>query len=449
MTTAASTANKPESNRNAAITMDLKAISLTTSLGTTQDISYMVESFQLNEALLLPVTYGSCFVLDGINLIDRVGVRGFDYISFSFSRLGQETMITKTFRIYDVRNRTRTSNSSQTYQLLFCSEELFLASEYFIVKTYSKKRVSEIIFNIARDYLKIPSDRLEIEETYGQIDFACPYMRPFEATQKVARHALTKTDHPSFVFYETLREGFKFRSIESLFKAPELAEYQYDQAKLDSNIIVPTQIISYEAKKHHDSLLSTQTGKFASSLLTFDPITLVVKEIFFDLQEWFDKHAGVEGKDANYFSKLANMKNRKGDTPNKTRESHSRFVASSLDQTKSSYVKQKQPGILPFPVEKTDLARNSFFQNFVDNRIKLLVPGNTDLQCGKIIKIRIRSAEIQGETQTSEGGYGRYIITTVTHMLNKDGTFYTQLTVVKDDSLYTTTPSTTGFGDLF
>lgn len=436
-------------NRNAAVTMDLKAISLTTSLGTTQDISYMVESFQLNEALLLPVTYGECVVLDGINLIDRFGVRGFDYISFSFSRLGQETLVTKTFRIYDVRNRVRVSNSSQTYQLVFCSEELFLASEYFIVKTYEKKKVSEIIENIARAYLKIPVDRLEIEETYGQIDFVCPYMRPLEATQKVARHALTKSDHPSYVFYETLREGFKFKSIESLFKAPELAEYQYNQAKLDSSIIEPTQIISYEAKKHHDSLLNTQTGKFASSLMTFDPVTLAVREIFFDLQEWFDKHAGVEGKDANYFSKLAKMRNRKGDIPNKAKDSHSRFVATSLDQTKSSYVKQKQPEIRPLQIEKTDLARNSFFQNFVDNRIKLLVPGNTDLQCGKIIKIRIRSTEVQGQTQTSEGGAGRYIITTVTHVLNKDGKFFTQLTVVKDDSMYTTTPSTTGFGDLF
>lgn len=440
---------KAAANRNAAITMDLRAINLTTSLGTTQDISNMVESFQLNEALLLPVTYGQCLVLDGMNLIDRVGIRGFDYISFSFSRLGQETMVTKTFRIYDVRNRTRVSNSAQSYQLLFCSEELFLASEYFIVKSFENKKVSDIIENIARDYLKIPIDRLEIEESYGQINFVCPYMRPFEATQKVSRHALTKSDHPSYVFYETLREGFKFKSIETLFKDQELAEYHYNQAKLDSNIIEPTQIISYEAKKHHDSLLNTQVGKFASSLLTFDPVTLVVKEIFFDLQEWFDKHAGVEGKEANYFSKLASLKNRKGDLPNKTKDSHSRFVATSLDQTKSSYIKKNQSGILPFPVEKTDLARNSFFQNFVDNRIKLLVPGNTDLQCGKIIKVRLRSAEIQGETQSNEGGYGRYIITTITHMLNKDGTFYTQITVVKDDSMYTTTPSSTGFGDLF
>jgi hypothetical protein len=441
--------SKPEANRNAAITMDLRAVTLTTSLGVTEDISYMIESFNLNEALLLPVTYGECFVLDGINLIDRVGIRGFDYLSFAFSRLGQETLVTKTFRIYDIRNRKRVSNSAQSYQILFCSEELFLASEYFIVKTYERKKVSEIIENIATAYLKIPSDRLEIEDTYGQIKFVCPYMRPLEAVQKVTRHALTKSDHPSYVFYETLREGFKFRSIESLFKAPELAEYNFNQAKLDSNVIVPTQIVSYESKKHHDSLLATQAGKFASSLLTFDPVTLVVKEIFFDLQEWFDKHAGIEGKEANYFSKLANIKNRKGDLPNKTRDSHSRFVATALDQTKTGYVKEKQPGILPIPLEKTDLARNSFFQNFVDNRIKLLVPGNTDLQCGKIIKIRIRSPEIQGESQEDEGGYGRYIITTLTHMLNADGTFFTQLTVVKDDSMYTTTPSTTGFGDLF
>jgi hypothetical protein len=290
---------------------------------------------------------------------------------------------------------------------------------------------------------------MEIEESYGQINFVCPYMRPLEAVQKVSRHALTKSDHPSYIFFETLREGFKFRSIQSLFKAKELTEYTYTQAKLDSNIIEPSQIISYEAPKHHDSLLNTQTGKFASSLLTFDPVTLSVKEVFFDLQEWFDKHSGIEGKEANYYSKLASVKNRKGDTPNKARESHSRFVATTLDQTKTSYVKGKQPDILPLPIEKTDLPRNSFFQNFVDNRIKLLVPGNTDLQCGKIIKIRIRSPEIQNSIQTDEGGYGKYIITTLSHMLNKDGTFFTQLTVVKDDSMYTTTPATTGFGELF
>lgn len=427
-------------NRNTSVTMELKSVTLTTSLGIQQDISYMIEDFQLNEALLLPVTYGECTVLDGINLIDRTGIRGFDYISFSFSNVGQEALVTKTFRIYDVRNRTRSSNSSQTYKLVFCSDELFLASEYFIVKSYKAQKVSQIIENIALKYLNIPSDRLKIEETFGQIDFNCPYMRPLEAIQKVSRHALTKTDHPSFVFYETLKEGFKFESIESLFKNPVVAEYVLTQSKIDSTIIEPTRILLYEAKKNFDSLLNTQTGKFASSLLAFDPITLVVKETYFNLQEWFDKHAGAEGKESNYSSKMPLAKNRKGDTANKAPESHSRFVVSTLNQTKSSYVKENQPGILPLQVEKTDLARNSFFQNFVDQRVKILVPGNTGLQCGQIIGIKIRSPEIQGSTPTYEGTVGKHIITTLTHKRDKQGKFYTQLTLVKDDAMFTTTP---------
>lgn len=426
--------------------MSIKAVNLTTSLGTIQDISNMVESFQLNEALLLPVTYGECDILDGINLIDRLGIRGFDYISFVISNVGEEDLVTKNFRIYDVRNRARTSNSSQAYKLVFCSEELFLASEYFVVKTYSNKKVSDIVENIALKYLRIPEDRISIENTFGQINFSCPYMRPLEAIQKVSRHALTKSDHPSFVFYETLKDGFRYRSIETLFNSSAaIPEYYYTQAKLEESIIEKTRIIAYEAKKNFDSLLNTQTGKFASSLLTFDPITLSIKEIKFDLEKWFEKYGGIEGKNSNYSSKMPLKKNRAGDTANQTKESHSRFVVTSLEQSKSSYVKGKSPGILPLQIEKTDLQRNSFFQNFADNRIKLLVPGNTSLQCGNLIFLRIRSPEIQGSTQTDEGTLGLYIITTVTHSLSRDGKFYTQLTVIKDDVMYTATPSPTGF----
>lgn len=437
-------------NRTSALDIEVRSINLTTSDGIIQDIKFLINQFKISEALLLPIAYGEAWVLDGINLLDKMGVKGFDHISFAFGNPGQPKVATKTFRVYDIKDRARASNSAQTYRLLFCSEELYLASQYPVVKSFKGQTASQIVKDICVNTLKIPQDKLEIEDSVGQINYMATYMRPFEAIQKVSRHAMTASNHPSFLFYETLLSGFKFKSIETLFKEDTVAEYVYKQTRIDSLAIDPYGVISYTVKKNFDTISDTQSGKYASNMLTFDPIRQVTETIKFDLQEFFDKTVHVQGQGSGSQSKMPLLQNRKGDTANKAIESHARFVPTTLRQPQSEYVKARQPDILPFQTEKTDLARNSFFQNFNDHRVHVTVPGNATLESGMIVNLKILSPEIQGSTSVDEKISGRYIICTLSHTMTQSRKFFTEMSLVRDDSMSSSTPSTEiSFGDFF
>ena len=179
-------------HRTSAFDIEVQSINIISSAGNQVNIWPLIEKFRLNETLLLPITYGECWVLDGINLIDKIGMTGFDHIQFAFGNPGQPKLITKSFRIYNVVDRQRVSNGAQTYRLLFCSEELYLASQYSISKSFKGKKISDMVKDIAINTLKIPKDRLAIEETVGNYNMILPYMRPFEAINYISRKALTK-----------------------------------------------------------------------------------------------------------------------------------------------------------------------------------------------------------------------------------------------------------------
>lgn len=423
------------SYRTSAVDIDVQALNVISGNATKPtktDIWAMVQEFKISESLLLPIAFGECTVLDGLNLIDNTLLKGFDYIQLSFGTPDTPQLITKSFRIYNILDRKRVTNASQTYRLMFCSEELFLASQYSQSKSFKGKLISDIIKDLAVNTLKIPQNRLEIEPTVGTIDGMVPYMRPFEAINKFARRALTSTDHPSFMFYETLKEGFKFKSIETLFKQQPVAEYSYKQSKIDSSVIDPFSIVSYAIHRNFDTLSDTQSGKYASNLMTFDILRQTVETIKHDAVAFFNKTMHLEGKGKSS-NKMEPIQNRKGDAPNQTFESHSRFVPTTLNQPNNPYVKGRDPNIKPHQIEKTDLQRNAFLQNFHDHRIKLRVPGNPTLKSGDIISLSIISPEDQSAESKDELISGNYIVTTITHIMTLDRKYFVEMTVVKDD----------------
>lgn len=429
----ATTATQTSQFRTSAVEVNIESVNIISGDGIRSNIWAMIEQFRLNESLFLPICYGECIVLDGVNLIDNTLLKGFDHIQFAFGTPDNpKTTITKSFRIYNIAERRRVSNSAQTYKILFCSEELFLASQYMISKSFKGKLISDIVKDIAVNTLKIPQNRLEIEKTTGTLDLIIPDMRPLEAINKLSRRALTQSDHPSFTFYETLTEGFKFKSIETLIKQNPVAEYSFSETKIDSSKIDPFSIIQYTIKKNFDTLADTQAGKYASSLMTFDIIRQTVETVKYDSEEFFKKHVHLEGKGKSA-PKTELVQNRKGDTPNKVVDSHVRFVPTTLKQKENTYVKGRQPDIKPLNVEKTDLQRNAFLQNFMSHRIKLVTPGNPTLKSGDIIELNILASEDQSSQIKDEKMSGKYIVTTVTHIITKDRKYFLEFTVMKDD----------------
>ena len=101
--TTPTTTKQQASFRTSAVEVNVEAINIISSKGVRTNIWAMCEQFKLNESLFLPICYGECIVLDGVNIIDNALLKGFDYISIAFGTPDDpKTLITKSFRIYNI-----------------------------------------------------------------------------------------------------------------------------------------------------------------------------------------------------------------------------------------------------------------------------------------------------------------------------------------------------------
>ena len=135
----------------------LDEIYLITSTGKT-NLKNMFIEVSFYEDIFKGILSGNVLITDSISLIDRLAMTGFDYLKLKFKKSTKVTdqyVTEKYFRIYRVSERILNNNSTETYTLHFCSEELLLSEQTKISKSYSGKKISDMIYDILSNKLKI------------------------------------------------------------------------------------------------------------------------------------------------------------------------------------------------------------------------------------------------------------------------------------------------------
>lgn len=411
-----------------------------TSTGKTSIKALMVE-ISYYEDIFKGVTSGSILINDSISLIERLGMTGFDYLKLKFAKVekpGKDSVIEKYFRIYRVSERLLNNNASESYTLNFCSEELLLSEQTKISKSYSGKKISEIIYNILSDKLKVDDNYINMQETDGLYDFVIPYKKPFEAINWLSNYAkpIGKSG-ADFLFYENAK-GFNFFSLQNLFTQTPYLKYIYmprntggtgDQ-NLGRNLIG---IKSYVFLDTFDTLYGTVTGAFANRLITIDPLTRTYRDTKFDYSEYFQS-----SKKLNTNSLVPNLKNRLGKTANENYDAVFKVMVSNADQKKAEGISE----------EPWNVANDIMAENYVPNRtaqlslshysrIKLSVAGDPNLTVGMLLEILLPSSRGKDGSGYDVGekdvyNSGKYMITAVRHIIDYAGKYETILEVVKD-----------------
>ena len=177
------------------------------------NIKMMMVELSYYEDIFKGITSGNILINDSISLIDRLGMSGFDYLKLKFKKTvvsSKESVTEKYFRIYRISERILNNGETETYTLHFCSEELFLSEQTKISKSYSGKKISEMIYDILSNKLKIDRKYIRMQDTDGLYDFIIPYKKPFEAINWLSNYAKPiGKDGADFLFYEN-SEGFNF-----------------------------------------------------------------------------------------------------------------------------------------------------------------------------------------------------------------------------------------------
>lgn len=412
------------------------------SSGNNTNIKPLMVEISYYEDIFKGVTSGSILINDSISLIDRLGLSGFDYLKLKFKKTlkaSRESTTDKYFRIYRISERILNNNSSETYTLHFCSEELFLSEQTKVSKSYSGKKISEIVSDILSDKLKISSDYIRLQETEGLYDFVIPYKKPFEAIHWLSNYAKPiGKDGADFLFYEN-SEGFNFYSLQNLFTQKVYTTYAYiprSVGKLNNSKELGRNLVgikSYVFLDTFDTLYGTVSGAFANRLISIDPLTRTHRDTTFNYSNYFNK-----AKNLNKNSIVPDLKNRLNKTASESYDAVLKVAVSNFNQKKAIGISE-EPWNVANDVRVESYIPNRTAQLSLSHysRIKLSVSGDPNLTVGMILEILLPSSKSKNNSgydngQKDDFNSGKYMITAVRHIIDFSGKYETILEVVKD-----------------
>lgn len=394
---------------------------------------------------------GEILISDTLGLIANHMVNGTEFIELEFKKDYTDSKpIKRTFRVYKVSKRKiDLNNMYENFVMKFCSEELLLSEQYRISKSYKNKKISEMISDILKNYLKVGSNdkKIDIEETKGTYDFILPNKKIFETVNWLSSYALPASNKPGadMVFFENA-EGYSFKSLQTLFSQPSYTKYYFNPKNISPDMNqMYYNIMEFEAMDSFDMIDGISEGTFVNKVISIDPLTRQFKTTTFNYDQYFNKAKSLNG------AKITNnYKNRLGfstyETPRNDLQTGSfRLVASNSSQRSAPYISKKADAV----------GADIFIENFLPNRaaqlslanyvrVKASVPGNPRLTVGMAIDLEIFSvkpvAYTDSQGKTLDPFYsGKYIISAVRHII-QNMTYITVLELTKD-SFSKTLPS--------
>jgi hypothetical protein len=441
MATIAQTSGSPAEAKGIIGSQDyaIKTLNLLTANGQKMELKKLLISLDYYEDIFTFVSSGSITLMDAQGFPELLQLTGNEFIEINFGKYKDAPTTTdQIFRVYKMGERKPGGNlNTQTITLYFCSEELLLSEQTKISKSYSGLKITDIIYDILTEQLKVSPKKInKIEETTGVYDFLVPRLKPFEAISWVSTYARpAKTDlvGADMLFFET-KEGFNFKSIQSMSSEKPYETYKYQLQNLDKKIDTLAEklssIMEYEFTKAYDALGEITKGTFASRLLTIDPLTRSYQTTDYDYSK-FQKD--VQTLNENVVTN--DVVNRLGKSINQAAESVFKFMTSNANQNSVSYIREKPGGV----------AKDIYAETFVPQRtaqlaltnynvIKLTIPGDSGITAGRTVMIDLPTIQPNEKKRELDKFYsGKYLVTAVRHMIGVNS-FQTVLEVAKDSS---------------
>ena len=305
------------------------------------------------------------------------------------------------------------------------------------VSTRYRGRISDSVKKLLSVNLKIPTTRIEVEDTKNSYNFVGNTQSPFEVICWLSSKSVPASNgDPGFFFYET-QDGFKFKSIDSLIRQqPKATYFRNDGIKSSiDNDRNDFKISSFTLNKNQDVLNALKTGVYVSRNLFWDPRDFRYQEVIVALTGKITNNPS-SAKD---FKKEA-LKSSLGKSP----EIPQSLV--SKDFTRTHYhildIGTLEPSVNgsvnnnPLEYQAKSTIRYNLLYTQVLN---MIVPCNPDLRAGDIIKCEFEMVT----TGQKELGYmdptqsGNYMIMNLCHHFDPKRSF-TSLTLVRDTyGLYT------------
>ena len=284
--------------------------------------------------------------------------------------------------------------------------------------------ISQSVKDIVEKYLLTdkPVDFDETSNTYG---FIGNLRKPFTILVWLASKAVPKIQNATagFFFYQT-KEGFKFKSIDSLITQSSKQTYEYiqvNQSDIERNN--DFRILSYNIERNQNLLEKLRLGTYSSFRAAFNPLTCAFTlpgKGKFSLNDYVGKTKNL-GREPE-LPKITNNANiTLGDLP-------SRILTQVIDIGTLDKGISILPNADPFKYQSQAIMRyNLLFTQIVN----MTVPLNTNLQAGDIIECKFPKITADNAKTYDEEESGLYMIKELCHHFDSDISL-TSMKLVRD-----------------
>ena len=294
----------------------------------------------------------------------------------------------------------------------------------------SSQKISDSVGDICKNYLS--SDKLyDVDETQNPYGFYGNMRKPFTvltmlASKSVPGNVSGKDATAGYFFFET-KQGFRFKSIDSLIRTPPYPEkYVYAPGIIDTDDTTKDfKILEFKTTRNQNLIENLERGAYCSNRTYLNPLTFEytpTTQKIFKLEDYSGKIENLgEDIDVVLPSLSANDNRTLASVP-------SRYICGILDIGTTDTKVSQEGNAEPAKIHSQAMMRyNTLFTQI----LTMTIPLNTNLTAGDILNCEFPRIDQQERKEPDEVQSGLYLVKKLTHFFDSKGS-YTKLQLVRD-----------------
>ncbi len=398
-------------------------------------IRNLIDQLIIRESVFSPCITGEITVSDTEGIHMTFPIQGHEKITISYTTAkdhDEYPEITKSYRVYQMKDKMEKGYTACTYRLLFVSQEFIENEKVKISKAYQGLTISSIIKDV---FLFLKSEKkLDIDSTVNTQKLIVPYLDPFSTISWLSSFAIhDKTDGSAYFFFET-QEGFKFKTLQQLYTSKIIDTYSRvnklltdDGTSNDGKKDVGIDQLHFT--KTFDSVGSLRNGLLGSTLYSLDLTTRRYEKTLYAYPTAFGAQVHLEpGSFATNGIVPAN-------TDLLSETACRKFLITPTAMAKSGYVIEKGQHTKVFSKKREATVQNRLSQLLQIDQIKVTVeiPGDSRLHAGSVVNLEIPAFQLAStKNETVDSFYkGKYLVESIEHSF-KGNDFSTTMSCLKD-----------------